>query len=162
MSTPSSGRCGATHGRPDEAAHLLGKLITHVGPKRVVWGTDSLWYGSPQPEIVALRRFEFSDEGKGSTGCRTGSRATSTTRPVPAPTPDRTIRNGILGRNAAVAYGVDTDAQPAAISCDPVNALAPTTCPERDCGNRRLASNQSLGARPAGNCSHRKEKQWAP
>ena len=49
---------------PDQIAHLLGKLITHVGPKRVVWGTDSLWYGSPQAEIVALRRFEFSDEGK--------------------------------------------------------------------------------------------------
>jgi len=32
---------------PDQAAHLLGKLITHVGPARVAWGTDSLWYGSP-------------------------------------------------------------------------------------------------------------------
>ena len=49
---------------PASAAHLLGKLITHVGPRRVVWGTDSLWYGSPQAEIVALRRFDFSEEGK--------------------------------------------------------------------------------------------------
>ena len=49
---------------PDQAAHLLGKLITHVGPKRIAWGTDSLWYGSPQAEIVALRRFEFSDKAK--------------------------------------------------------------------------------------------------
>ena len=49
---------------PDQAAHLLGKLITHVGPKRVCWGTDSLWYGSPQSEIVALRRFEFTERGK--------------------------------------------------------------------------------------------------
>jgi hypothetical protein len=37
-------------------AHLLGKLINHVGPKRICWGTDSLWFGSPQSEIVALRR----------------------------------------------------------------------------------------------------------
>ena len=44
---------------PDQLAHLLGKLITHVGPKRIAWGTDSLWYGSPQSEIVALRRFDF-------------------------------------------------------------------------------------------------------
>ena len=51
---------------PDQAAHLLGKLINHVGPKRVVWGTDSLWYGSPQPEIVALRRFEFTERGQGA------------------------------------------------------------------------------------------------
>ena len=50
---------------PDQAAHLLGKLITHVGPEaRSCWGTDSLWYGSPQPEIVALRRFEFTERGK--------------------------------------------------------------------------------------------------
>src|SRR2546429_9689532 len=41
---------------PDQAAHLLGKLITYVGPKRICWGTDSLWYGSPQKEIIALRR----------------------------------------------------------------------------------------------------------
>ena len=45
---------------PDELAHLLGKLITHVGPQRVVWGTDSLWFGSPQPLIVGLRAFDFS------------------------------------------------------------------------------------------------------
>ena len=51
-------------GDPDQAAHLLGKLITWVGPQRIAWGTDSLWYGSPQPEIVALRRFEFTEEGK--------------------------------------------------------------------------------------------------
>ena len=49
---------------PDQAAHLLGKLITFVGPKRIAWGTDSLWYGSPQAEIVAMRRFEFSDKAK--------------------------------------------------------------------------------------------------
>ena len=30
------------------------------------WGTDSLWYGSPQPEIVALRRFEFTEQGQGA------------------------------------------------------------------------------------------------
>jgi predicted TIM-barrel fold metal-dependent hydrolase len=49
---------------PDQAAHLLGKLITCVGPGRVAWGTDSLWYGSPQPQIVALRAFQFSDRAK--------------------------------------------------------------------------------------------------
>ncbi len=49
---------------PNAAAHLLGKLINHVGPKRIAWGTDSLWYGSPQSEIVALRRLQFSDQAK--------------------------------------------------------------------------------------------------
>src|SRR3712207_5241193 len=49
---------------PDELAHLLGKLITNVGPRRVVWGTDSLWFGSPQPDIVALRAFKMSNKTK--------------------------------------------------------------------------------------------------
>ena len=62
---PSSARSGATtSANPNAAAHLLGKLITHVGPKRIAWGTDSLWYGSPQREIVALRTLQFTDEAK--------------------------------------------------------------------------------------------------
>ena len=48
----------------DQAAHLLGKLITHVGPQRVVWGTDSLWFGSPQSEIVALRAFKMGPKAR--------------------------------------------------------------------------------------------------
>ena len=34
---------------PDQAAHVLGKLLTHVGEDNVLWGTDCLFYGSPQP-----------------------------------------------------------------------------------------------------------------
>ena len=41
--------------RPVEAAHVLGKLLLAVGPDRIVWGTDSIWYGSPQPLIDAFR-----------------------------------------------------------------------------------------------------------
>jgi len=33
--------------RPREAAHVLGKLLVALGPERIVWGTDSAWYGSP-------------------------------------------------------------------------------------------------------------------
>ena len=32
--------------RPREAAHLLGKLIAVLGEDNVIWGTDSIWYGS--------------------------------------------------------------------------------------------------------------------
>ena len=32
---------------PDQAAHVLGKLLVAVGPDNLVWGTDSIWYGSP-------------------------------------------------------------------------------------------------------------------
>ena len=47
--------------RPVEAAHVLGKLLLAVGPDRIVWGTDSIWYGSPQPLIDAFRTFEIPE-----------------------------------------------------------------------------------------------------
>ena len=108
---------------PDQTAHLLGKLIRFVGPKRIAWGTDSLWYGSPQAEIVALRRFEFSEWGREFYGLPYGLEGDVEDPTQPAPSPDRTIRNGILGRNAARAYGIDPDAARNAISCDVVNGL---------------------------------------
>lgn len=47
---------------PSQAAHVLGKLLKHVGENNVVWGTDCLFYGSPQPQIQALRAFRISEE----------------------------------------------------------------------------------------------------
>jgi hypothetical protein len=47
---------------PDVAAHVLGKLLLAVGPDRVVWGTDSIWYGSPQGQIEAFRAFQIPPE----------------------------------------------------------------------------------------------------
>lgn len=129
---------------PDQLAHLLGKLITWVGPQRVVWGTDSLWFGSPQSEIVALRSFQFSAEAKelynlphGLDGDRfdptkNALDANSYRRPHPAVRdwprdgrthPERTIRNGIFGRNAAVPYRVEPDAQRTFIACDDVQKI---------------------------------------
>jgi predicted TIM-barrel fold metal-dependent hydrolase len=45
--------------RPLEAAHVLGKLLRALGPERILWGTDSVWYGSPQPLIDAFRAFRI-------------------------------------------------------------------------------------------------------
>jgi hypothetical protein len=136
-------------GEPDQAAHLLGKLITWVGPKRIAWGTDSLWYGSPQPEIVALRRFEFTEEGKALYGLPHGLEGDrNDPQRLPA-NPADSIRNGILGRNAAEAYEVDADAARNAIACDDVQATRAGYL--TDVGTLResapLASNQLLGAR---------------
>ena len=47
-------------GSPDEAAHVLGKLLVAFGPERILWGTDSIWYGSPQDQIAAFRAFEIT------------------------------------------------------------------------------------------------------
>jgi hypothetical protein len=131
---------------PDRATHLLGKLITYVGPRRIVWGSDCIWYGNPQPQIVLLRALQFSDQAKefynlpyGLDGDRWDPRknaldGASYLDPnghpnVPGwPTdgrahPERTIRNGILGRTAAEVYGLDPDATRHALSCDEVQKL---------------------------------------
>jgi uncharacterized protein len=128
----------------DRASLMLGKLIHHVGAQRVCWGTDTLWYGSPQPEITMLRALQMTDEVKerynlpyGLDGDRFDPRrnaldANSYRSAHPAvadwPTdgrahPERTIRNGIFGRNVAPQYDVDPDAARAKIDCDEVQSL---------------------------------------
>ena len=47
---------------PDQAAHALGKLFARLGEDNVLWGTDSIWYGSPQDQIQAFRTFQISPE----------------------------------------------------------------------------------------------------
>jgi predicted TIM-barrel fold metal-dependent hydrolase len=136
---------------PDGAAHLLGKLITYVGPKRIAWGTDSLWYGSPQKEIVALRKLQFTDKAKEFYNLPYGLDGDVEDPTRPAPTPARTIRNGILGRNAAAAYNIDADARRNAIHCDRVNGLRKSDY-IKDIGDGHhelapLASNKVNGAR---------------
>jgi hypothetical protein len=110
-------------GSPDELAHLLGKLITNVGPRRVVYGTDSLWFGSPQSVIVGFRSFELSDEAKALYNLPHGLDGSRFDPRVLAADPKDTIRNGIFGRNAAEVYGIDADAQRSAISCDEVQKI---------------------------------------
>jgi predicted TIM-barrel fold metal-dependent hydrolase len=77
---------------PTQAAHLLGKLLTHVGSDNVVWGTDSIWYGSPQDQIQAFRSFEISQEFQERFG-------------YPALTKD--LKAKVLGLNGARVYGVE-------------------------------------------------------
>jgi predicted TIM-barrel fold metal-dependent hydrolase len=47
---------------PSSAAHALGKLFRYVGEDNVLWGTDSIWYGSPQDQIQAFRVFQIAEE----------------------------------------------------------------------------------------------------
>lgn len=79
---------------PDEAAHAIGKLLKYVGEDRVVWGTDSIWYGSPQDQIQAFRTFQISQAFQEEYG-------------YPEITP--AIRTKVFGLNAAVPYGLDSD-----------------------------------------------------
>lgn len=47
---------------PRFAAAVVGSLVNGLGADRVVWGTDSVWYGSPQWQIEAMRRLEIPDD----------------------------------------------------------------------------------------------------
>jgi hypothetical protein len=152
---------------PDQAAHLLGKLITYVGPKRICWGTDSLWYGSPQPEIVAMRRFEFTEQGKELYRLPHGLEGDVNDPTRKAPRPERTIRNAILGRNAARAYRIDPDARRKKIDCDDVNALRDGGYLRGEPGSLResapLASHMAPGPRTRREVMKSlRENPWAP
>ena len=48
--------------KPREAAHVLGKLLLAVGEDNLLWGTDSILYGTPQPQIDAFRAFTITEE----------------------------------------------------------------------------------------------------
>ena len=95
-------------GDPDQAAHLLGKLIAALGPGNVLWGTDSIWYGSPQDQIEAFRAFEITAEAQERFG-------------YAALTPD--VKAGILAGNAARLYGIDPAAAPCGSSAEDRQAL---------------------------------------
>lgn len=56
----SFGSACITH--PRHAAALLAILIKGLGADHVIWGTDSVWYGSPQWQIEALRRLEVPED----------------------------------------------------------------------------------------------------
>jgi hypothetical protein len=82
------------------AAHLIGKLLKYVGENNVTWGTDSIWYGSPQSQIESFLQFQISPAFQQMYG-------------YPALTTD--IKRKILGLNAARAYGINPEATRCAI-----------------------------------------------
>src|SRR5207302_5420782 len=46
---------------PTVAAHIMGQVLKFMGEDRVVFGSDSVWYGSPQWQIEALWRFQIPE-----------------------------------------------------------------------------------------------------
>ena len=49
---------------PLVCAHLLGQIMTTFGDDHLIWGTDSIWTGTPQWQIEAFRRFKFPKSSK--------------------------------------------------------------------------------------------------
>jgi uncharacterized protein len=76
---------------PTVAAHIMGQLMKFMEPDRIVFGSDSVWYGSPQWQIDAFWRFQIPEELRKKYG-------------YPELTQD--AKRKILGLNSAMLYGV--------------------------------------------------------
>jgi hypothetical protein len=91
---------GSTFGQlvttnPSACAHLLGQMIVAFGADHVLWGTDSIWYGTPQWQIEAMRRFQIPDA------------LVESHRYAPL---TRSVKEQIFGLNAARVFNVDVSA----------------------------------------------------
>ena len=76
---------------PTVAAHIMGQLLKFMGEDRVVFGSDSVWYGSPQWQIEALWRFQIPEALREKHG-------------YPALT--ESAKRKILGLTSAKLYGI--------------------------------------------------------
>jgi hypothetical protein len=92
---------------PRLAAAMMGMLVKGLGTDHVVWGTDSLWFGSPQWQIEALRRLEIPEDIQKKYGY------------APMGAADGPTKRAIFGLNAARMFALDRGAK-AAWRSDPL------------------------------------------
>jgi predicted TIM-barrel fold metal-dependent hydrolase len=94
---------------PEVCMHMLGQMLQVPGGEdRILWGTDSIWGGSPQSQIVRLRRLKIREELSAKHGY---------------PQLTDAVKAKILGLNAAKLFGVDPAAARRAIQVDKLAAL---------------------------------------
>jgi predicted TIM-barrel fold metal-dependent hydrolase len=91
---------------PRFCAAMMGTLIRGMGADHVLWGTDSVWYGSPQWQIEALRRLEIPEELRSRHGFE------------PLGTANGPVKNAIFGTNGARLYGLEADSTAAPLASD--------------------------------------------
>jgi predicted TIM-barrel fold metal-dependent hydrolase len=93
---------------PVMCMHGMGKNIKTYGSDHVVWGTDCLWWGSPQWVIDAFKRFQISDEICEKFGYKKITKED---------------KAKIFGLNAAKLYKVDAKAKRTAFPADTLERL---------------------------------------
>jgi len=81
---------------PTVCAHLLGQLLKHFGEDKIVFGSDCVYYGSPQWQIEALWRFQIPEDVRRQYGY---------------PQLTERAKRKILGLNSARLYGLSDDAE---------------------------------------------------
>jgi predicted TIM-barrel fold metal-dependent hydrolase len=86
---------------PRFCAAFTGTLIKGLGQDHVFWGTDSVWYGSPQWQIEAFRRLEIPEDMQKKHGFAALGPA------------DGPVKSAIFGYNAASFYRLQLHAETA-------------------------------------------------
>src|SRR5262249_35309662 len=93
---------------PKLCLHMLGQMIQTAGADHILWGTDSIWGGSPQSQIVRLRKLKMTP------GLMEKDKHPELTD---------AIKDQTLGLNAAKLFGLDPKAKRAAIKADKLSQL---------------------------------------
>lgn len=94
--------------QPLLCAYMLGLMIDAFGEDHVLWGTDSIWWGSPQWQIEAFRRLQMPEDLQKRFGFKPLTEA---------------VKEKIFGLNSAKVYGIDVKAKMNAIPSDYVSKL---------------------------------------
>ncbi len=94
--------------KPEMCMHMLGQMIQVAGADHILWGTDSIWGGSPQGQIERLRRLKIKKE---------------LIDKYKYPELTDEIKNQIFGLNAAKLFGIDPKAKRQAIKADKLTKL---------------------------------------
>jgi hypothetical protein len=93
---------------PERCMHMLGQMIDVGGADHIIWGTDSIWNGSPQGQIERLRRLKMKDE--------------LIEKYKYSPLTDE-VKSQIFGLNAAKLFGIDPKEKRNAIKADKLTQL---------------------------------------
>ncbi len=80
---------------PRFCAAMMGTLVKGLGHDHILWGTDSVWYGSPQWQIEAFRRLEIPEDMQKKHGF------------TPLGAANGPVKSAILGYNGARHYQLD-------------------------------------------------------
>jgi predicted TIM-barrel fold metal-dependent hydrolase len=97
---------GTSAGRPEVAMHLLGQIMNLPnGEDKLIWGTDSIWGGSPKSQIDRFRAFQIREDVAQKYGYK-------------QLTPE--IKAKVFGLNAARLYKLDVKAKRKAIKNDKI------------------------------------------
>ena len=87
---------------------MRGTLLRCVGEDRILWGTDSIWYGSPQSLIDAFRAFTIPERMQEEFGY---------------PPLTEKVKRRIFGLNAAKLYRVKPNEKRCTLDTDRLDQM---------------------------------------